>query len=355
MLKKPKVKLRRYAWLAIPILVLAAATTTAMIILKPAPTTAIVTECTGELAEQFTCWQSRYNAIVANQSPETAMDDFKKQFDAVPYVKSNCHQISHVIGRAAAKRYDTLQETYEHGDNFCWSGYYHGSIETIARQIGKDKILSQLTGVCADFKDKRANSFEHFNCVHGMGHGLMALQDGELFTALESCDTYQDPWEAESCYGGVFMENVMNEINMGGHSKYLRHDDPLYPCTAVKDRYKQACYLMQTSHALTVVKQDYPKVFGLCAGVGAAYEAVCYQSLGRDASGQSSSDQTRTIELCMLGPSQPARQNCFTGAVKDFISYHNNDSQGLAMCAAIPDATLAAGCTSEAHNYYRIF
>ena len=188
-----------------------------------------------------------------------------------------------------------------------------------------------------------------------MGHGLLSIQDDNLFTALKTCDTYDGSWQQDSCYGGVFMENVMNEVNPGSHSDYLKQDDPLYPCTAVDARYKQQCYLMQTSHALTVVKYDYGKVFELCSQVEAPNNVTCYQSLGRDVSGQSSSDQARTIELCMLGSTAVARENCFTGAVKDYISYHHSDKQGLALCAAIPEAALSTSCNNEAKLYYKSF
>jgi hypothetical protein len=354
-------KARPHAWLALPACILLVAGIIAVSIIsrgqatgQPAAPTVVVS-CDGAQASNFDCWQSRYQAMVAKQSPTAAFADFKKNYDTNPYVKSNCHQLGHVIGRAAALKYDTLVETYKHGDQFCWSGYYHGAIETIAKKIGKDNITAQLTDVCKEFYQTERYSFNHYNCVHGMGHGIMALEDSDLFKSLKLCDGYTDPWEGQSCQGGVFMENVMNEINPGKHSSYLKQDEPLYPCTAVDNKYKEQCYLMQTSHALIVVNQDYNKVFSLCAGVEAPYNATCFQSLGRDVSGQSSSDQQRTIDLCMQGPSDLAKSNCFTGAVKDFISYFHSDKQGLAMCAAIPDTTLSSACSLVGRQYYQTF
>lgn len=354
-------KLRKYVWLALPVGVLLVAGVVAFMIIQRGtaartenlPTT--VVNCVDDQAASFSCWQRHYQAIVNIMSPEAAFVDFKKNYDSNPYVLSNCHQIGHVIGRTAALKFSTLAETYKHGDDFCWSGYYHGATETIAQRIGKDKIVSQLPTVCEDFYKSGRYSFDHYNCVHGMGHGLMALQDGELFVSLKQCDGYTDDWERSSCYGGVYMENVMNEINPGKHSSYLKQDDPMYPCNAVEQKYKEQCYLMQTSHALLVVGQDYNKVFQLCSEVEAPFNSICFQSLGRDISGQSSSNQQRTIELCMLGPDQEAKRNCFTGAVKDFISYFHSDKQGLAMCAAIPDADLATTCQTTAKSYYQTF
>lgn len=356
-MKKWQSWLRANLWIALPVLLVAGAAVAAVIILRTGSASAAPPPvCQGATAGEFSCWQARYNAMVAQQSPEAAFVDFKANYNTNPFVKSDCHQIAHVIGRAAARKYKTLEETYKHGDQFCWSGYYHGAIETVAGQIGPAKIVAQLPQVCASFFKTKPYGFDHYNCVHGMGHGLMAVEGDNLFKSLDICNSgYKDTWEQDSCFSGVFMENVMNEINPGQHSNYLKKDDPLYPCTAVKDRYKQQCYLMQTSHALIVENYDYNKVFSLCDGLASPYDATCLQSLGRDVSGQSGSDQARTIELCMEGPSYGDRDNCFTGAVKDFISYFHSDKQGLAMCAAIPDASLSSSCTSVAHSYYQSF
>lgn len=348
---------QRWWWL-LPVLVVGVAVATAWGILQhqQKPTTAAVLSCTGSQASQFSCWQTRYKVMVAEEGPEAAMADFKTTASKNTYVNSNCHQIAHVIGRASAQRYATLAETYKHGDNFCWSGYYHGAIETIVQKIGAEKILSQVNSVCADLRAEKEFGFDHFNCVHGMGHGLMAVQDDQLFTALKSCDLFDGDWQQQSCYGGVFMENVMDSINdPTSDSVYLNTDDPLYPCNAVNDRYKEQCYLMQTSHMLSVVGQDYGKVFTLCGSVAAPFDATCYQSLGRDASGQSASNQATTIERCQLGQSEAARRNCYTGAVKDFMSYYHSDTQAYALCAAIPEPVLAADCRSQGEEYYKIF
>jgi hypothetical protein len=344
-------------WVILPILLIVGSGAAAWIILhRPAPIqTVSETTCSDSLASDFNCWQQHYQAIVDNDSTEAAFVDFKQNYNANPYVKSNCHQIAHVIGRESAKKFSSLKETYSHGDNFCWSGYYHGAIETIAEELGPKKILSQINQVCADYNKNEQFSFNHYNCVHGMGHGLMAVQDDNLFVALKSCDSFEGQWQQESCYSGVFMENVMNEINPGEHSDYLKADDLLYPCDAVGHQYQEQCYLMQTSHMLKQVNGEFSKVFQLCSTVEAPYDVVCYQSLGRDVSGNSSSDTASTLANCQLGPTRSAQENCFTGAVKDFISYYHSDKQGLAMCASIPDASLAASCHDQAVDYYKTF
>lgn len=345
-------------WWSIPLGIFLLSTLSATVILvraKDKKPLLKVVQCEGEEANNYKCWQQRYQAMINNQSPKEAFTDVRQAYETYPYVKSNCHQIAHAIGRAAAKKYVDVVETYNQGDNFCWSGYYHGVMEAVAAKLGAEQVIAQAPTICEGAKAKEAYSFYHYNCVHGLGHGIMAVNDNELFESLKICDKFTDNWEQQSCYSGAYMENVMSEFNPDHKTKYLKQDEPLYPCTAVEEKYKEQCYLMQTSHALTLVNQDYDKIFSLCSQVSSPYDATCYQSLGRDVSGNSSSDQNRTIELCDRGPNDSARNNCYVGAVKDFISYHHSDKEGLTMCAAISNPDTRNICTNTANEYYKVF
>jgi hypothetical protein len=136
--KLPRQAIKRYAWIAIPVGILAIAGIVAVVILQRGSAATIselptqVVACQAETSSDFNCWQNRYQAMVNSESPEAAFADFKTVYDVNPYIKSNCHQIGHVIGRASALKYPTLSEAYKHGDEFCWSGYYHGAIEAVA-------------------------------------------------------------------------------------------------------------------------------------------------------------------------------------------------------------------------------
>ena len=150
------------------------------------------------------------------------------------------------------------------------------------------------------------------------------------------------------------MENVIVD-NKYHNAKYLKSSDPLYPCNAAAEQYKDTCYLMQTSYMLTVVNGSFSRVFELCASAEEKYRSTCYQSLGRDASGRSSSNVSQTKAWCQLGTDLNQKQNCAIGAVKDFISYFHADTQAKQLCAAFDDAQVRETCTSTAEAYYKIF
>ncbi len=316
-----------------------------------------VTDCEGSQADDFSCWSQRYTALVKEGDIKAVFTDLRKVYAANTYVQSQCHQITHVIGRVVAETTNSVGKAYQEGDSFCWSGYYHGVVEQVATNIGKDMFISQLNTLCSDVESQGRYSFYHYNCVHGLGHGVMSISDNELFVSLDSCDTIKDEWNRLSCVGGVFMENVMSDpaTNPTHTTKYLRPQEPMYPCTEVKTQYKQQCYLMQTSYALRQVSQDFSKVFEVCSLVDAEFTATCYQSLGRDASGNSVSNVATTKKTCELGVDFEQVSNCAIGAVKDFISYYSDDTEARLLCASFAQASVQDVCSQTATEYYKSF
>lgn len=311
--------------------------------------------CTGQLATNYTCQLTHYQTLTQASGVAAAFVDLKAAYNTNSAVQSNCHQLTHAIGRAAVSIYSDVGVAYEHGDNFCWSGYYHGVMEAIAARVGEKNLPGQANQICASLAAKQRYSFDHYNCVHGMGHGFMALDDDEVFTSLSQCDLLNDSWEQQSCYGGVFMENVMADFNSLHHTNYLKADQLMYPCTDVAAKYKQQCYLMQTSYALKHVNYDFAKVFGICGAVPEdTYRQTCFQSLGRDASGNSVSDVNKTHTTCLLGTNFEQQSNCVIGAVKDFISYYHSKDRGLALCDSFT-TDLQSLCASTATEYYKSF
>jgi hypothetical protein len=314
--------------------------------------------CTKTNTVTFSCYKKELHNLTVQQGPERAMALIKQQYSNVSYVKSQCHQLTHVIGRSAYEKYGNITDTFAHGDQYCWSGYYHGAMEQLTNEKGYDYTVNNASSICSGIANKQKYSFYHYNCVHGLGHGFMFVLDGDIFKGLDACNRLTDSWEAQSCYGGIFMQNIMNvqgpDANSSVAPKYLKPDQPMYPCTAVDNKYKLQCYLMQTSYALQTVNYNFAKVFTLCDGVEEAYRDTCYQSTGRDASGHSISDSTITKNTCLLGKDQRAQENCIVGAAKDFVSYYHSDVQAKQLCSIFPIG-LQPNCYQTVKTYYATF
>lgn len=291
--------------------------------------------CAGERAGEFACHKTHFDTLAEVFGERVALDDLKHLYARDPFVVSQCHQLAHGIGNVAARSYADIADAFVNGDAICWSGYYHGVVEEFVHERGKDTFTNNADRMCANIKDKERYSFDYYNCVHGLGHGVMAVTKNELFESLALCDNLTGDWEKRSCYGGVFMENVMVD-NRNHYAAYLKPDDLLYPCNAVGHAYKEECYKMQTSYALTKNGRDFNGLFELCAGADPDFRNTCAQSIGRDASGSSVSDVEKTKTTCALADTDDQHANCIIGGVKDFVSYFHSDIQAREFCFAIP-------------------
>jgi hypothetical protein len=310
--------------------------------------------CTGVNSQNFECYEQHYIQIIKKEGIKAAFDDLKVQYKQNSYVVAQCHPITHSIGREAALRFKTPGEAYTQGDSFCWSGYYHGVLETFVGKIGRTNLPEEMDRICDGVEGKERLSFDYYNCVHGLGHGVMAITEDELFESLDYCDNLTGTWEQQSCASGAFMENVIVD-NLNHFTKYLKPAEPLYPCTASPEKYKNTCYLMQTSYVLKVNGGDFSDTFAWCRKAEEAYRGTCLQSLGRDASGRSSSNAAETKRTCLLGENLFEQSNCVIGAVKDFISYFHSDTQAEGLCASLEDAELISTCQLTAASYYAQF
>ena len=228
--------------------------------------------------------------------------------------------------------------------------------EQIVASMGAGRFVARADSVCSDLGGHRRHSIYHRNCAHGIGHGFMLALDGRLPGALETCDVLADSWERRSCYGGVFMQNVMPLSD----SRYLRPSDPLYPCDNLAARYRAMCYQKQTGYALFVRDGDAEAVFALCAGVERAFRAPCEEGLGTSVAvhylKQIFDDRDRrrlTGAACALGDPRDARASCVAGAVRALINYDHDVDQAVALCQEVTPA-LRTGCsaTIEAKRAY---
>jgi len=300
------------------------------------------------------CYEEYYRALVKNEGVQAAFKDLKSRYGSTPFIAAYCHPLTHLIGQVATDKYPEVSQAYTHGDPFCSDGYYHGVLEGTAFKLGKDKLLASLNSICAKIPGKEKYLINYYNCVHGLGHGLMAITEDELFESIKYCDSLTGFFEQNSCYSGVFMENVMVD-NRNHFTKYLRPDEPMYPCSAVENKYKNSCYLIQTSYVLKITGGDFIKVFESCKGVdNASFRATCYQSLGRDASGQNLSNIGETKKTCDLGKGYEQKSNCIIGAVKDFLYFYHSDAEAKQLCGSL-DSDLQDICLSTLAIEYQSY
>jgi hypothetical protein len=264
------------------------------------------------------CWEQGFGNLAFREGPKPALRVFDQRIASNPAVEAGCHRIAHMIGSAALARYDgNVARAFAEGSSSCWSGYYHGILErALIGARTKAELAKAVRGLCDD-PDVRATTFIAYQCVHGIGHGLMIRSGLNLTVSLSVCEQLATAWDQTSCDGGVFMENFNSSY--GVKSRFLRDDDPVYPCNAVAERHKLYCYLQVTDRLLATSGYDWAKTARACTRVEANWRATCFQSFGRSASGISRLDPKRLIELCNV-PTGRWRSECIYGGVRDIVS-----------------------------------
>ena len=303
--------------------------------------------------DKFNCERDYYKGLVDKYGVPAAFADLKKRYQSDPFTVAQCHPLAHVIGREATVFYPTVSDAYTHGDSFCWSGYYHGVMEGIIAKIGYSALPAKMNTICSDLPGAKSYSFDYYNCVHGLGHGIMELGSDDVFSSLQTCDNLTGAWEKESCYGGVFMENIIAH-DRGVDVPDLKPSQPLYPCTGVAAQYKNACYLMQTSYVLEQNHGNFPEMFADCAAVAEPYRDICNQSGGRDATSYANHVSKQAYATCMLAPDTTAQHNCMIGALKEQVSYYHSDVQAKELCN-FWSGSEQQSCLQETAAYYKSF
>jgi mono/diheme cytochrome c family protein len=282
------------------------------------------------------CRRQAFGNIAYREGPKAALDLFDEKIGEGP-IGSDCHRIAHTIGAASLEYYHgSVAKALAHGRSSCWSGYYHGVVERSFVGASREDLVKRSREICSD-PDIRKTSFLAYQCVHGLGHGLMIHTSYDLPASLHVCDQLETTWDSDSCEAGVFMENVSSSY--GIKSRWLKDDDLIYPCDDVAEKYKLYCYLMVTSRILEANGFDWKKTVATCRKSEQAWVATCFQSLGRDASGNSRQDAAKILDLCALAGDM-ARE-CIYGAARDVTSNDASPNRARGLCESAPAAARA--------------
>jgi hypothetical protein len=295
-----------------------------------------------------------------------------------PQVRRYGHDFSHVIGINAWTPAKEIGAVYLQCNELFQSGCYHGVIQAFFAYRGTDS--ASVVGLCRDTPGIRGNGWLRFQCVHGIGHGLVQTYTMNLPHALAGCDQLGDAWDSESCYGGAFMEFIVGGrgqshhphlpansgdstpgIDQGAmdhgameHAAMAAADtwpafrprnrtDLLYPCSVLGDRYQRSCYQMQAGLIAEVTGLDFGKIASVCDTAPERYRPPCYQGIGTYVSGVTAREPGESIRMCSLGAPR-YRPWCYVGLVKNFVDVTANTDDGIALCKRLGPRDIATSC-----------
>jgi hypothetical protein len=281
------------------------------------------------------CYEQAYGNIAYRQGPKHAFALVLRQFPGG--ADPNCHRIAHAIGAASLARNDgNVSKTFAEGSSTCWSGYYHGVLERAfvgvksydAKSLGK-----KARGLCSQ-GSVRDSSWLNYQCLHGLGHGLMITTGYQLPLVLKVCDELGGAFARTSCKGGVFMENILTSY--GGQSPWVRDDDPLYPCDWVAARHKFPCYQNATTRILRVLGPDWKAVAATCAEADKDFVSTCFGSYGQNASVSAFRKRGPIVETCAIARPYGGEEECFRYAAMDLTGTFSNGTRAARLCDAAP-------------------
>ncbi|MCG8468843.1 MAG: hypothetical protein MJB57_11655 [Gemmatimonadetes bacterium] len=346
----------------------------------PEAARAAVEQCSSRSGdEKEACYETRLLAELESGSVSSALEMLEAIGSADRQVEQGGHVYTHAIGIAAYTPERPVADVFSQCSTLYQSGCYHGVIQAhfIAEGAADEAAVNEL---CAPYRSDEQR-WLLFQCLHGLGHGLTMFYGHDLPRALEDCDYLRSSWDRESCYGGAFMENVVNvthphhpasalvddgtstggsaddpgtshdhgadgeEGAPTGHAhdgvpegaepfEALRGEDPHYPCSILDDRYLTACYMMQTSAMLWHNGNDIGKAAESCAEAPEGWRRTCFQSLGRDISSRTLQEPRPSLRECRKSPEE-YREWCYVGLVKNFIDLTATTGAAFSFCRRV--------------------
>jgi len=235
-------------------------------------------------------------------------------------VYARCHEVTHYLSRAEYERLGSISKVYAQCDSTCHGGCYHGTLEAYLKSKNlEDGELKKEFGKICGRKEDHPTPLIFNECFHGLGHAAMFIKDMELKESLELCDTISSQQYRERCFTGVFMENSSSSTSFDHQSKYIKADDPNYPCNSLDEKYQSLCWQYQSSYFSIISSQDWNKVARLCLEIPEKYQDRCFRTIGTNQVGFTRDIQTMKDD-CNLMPSEHFRDVCVGGVVSS-LSY----------------------------------
>jgi hypothetical protein len=288
------------------------------------------------------CLEQAFGNLAYRTSGKWALAVMAARGEKQPDVSADCHRIAHTIGAAvlAREKGDTATALAE-GDSTCWSGFYHGLLERALAPARSADELGDLLATLCDPHGKKWPQFTLYQCLHGIGHGLMLRTGNALDASLELCGRLPDQWSRQSCHGGVFMESFSPSLDLKPPPFDAAH--PLEPCPTVAEQYKLYCYLQVADNLVRGLEYDWAEVARACDTEPIAFwRDVCFQSYGRQASGTNYGRPTAVAQLCDTAGESGA-SGCVYGAARDMASNAASGAPAATFCRVV-DAHLVARC-----------
>lgn len=273
----------------------------------------------------------------------------QQQQDRIDFV--TCHNITHFLGREAYKHSNNIQETFKQCTQVCLTGCYHGVIEQYLVQnhlsVDDDVAITKAIQTLCGKAENYGRLVEFQECVHGLGHGVMFLTDNDLPRTLRICEALSSQDEIDRCQNGAFMQNANSLKDTEHPSKYVKADDPMYPCNILDKKYLSNCYIYQSFRLKEIGRNDWSKIFNLCYSyIPQDYWYQCFRYLGTTMAGLTPNLEDVKAN-CGFIANDYYRNICIGGVAEILVRNFNGDFSNVIKFCSIVDRENKATCYTK--------
>lgn len=266
--------------------------------------------------------------LVKEKGPEKAYSILKDGFQKEGHERA--HTIFHLMGEVLYQEQGLPAFTI--CDDAFGFGCYHGFFIKAVSDKGVG-VVRELDKKCVEKYGELG-----LGCTHGIGHGIGEyFSHGNIAEQLELCEDLSWKGDLFGCAGGVFMENnFRTSFSDNESSASIRElgQDPYAPCSAIKEKFRKACYFEQAAwwkESLGNVK----KSGELCSNIpGESHKEACFIGLGSfivESSGYGADYKKECSEM----PSPVSEAQCRAGAAWAFFANPGKRDMSESACAGL--------------------
>jgi hypothetical protein len=288
--------------------------------------------------------------ILRRQGLGAALDSLASRAARDSALHRDGHQMAHALGRKAVTEHGGDAAIIRECRPVFASGCYHGVVEASLRAAGRID-MPELERLCLAVEGP-GDPGPAFECVHGLGHGVLGALGYDLQAALRYCDAISTPRRAASCHSGAFMEAISSALgapamhDAHAHAASDEHRaarplaidaaDPYGPCRAYGDPYASSCWLFQGFVILRANGFDAGRALRVCDGAPDGRAPRCYESVGHQLLGLFQRGDRWTLDQCARGQETLA-PHCAAGAALALDAMDWSGSRAARLCAAAPE------------------
>jgi len=172
--------------------------------------------------EKWICLKPYFRALTMEVSASYAIKEAKKLKHEK--IIDDCHLLSHFVGEASLEKHNfDAGKAFSSCEFGCIEGCYHGVMEGYLRyETDPRAVIPKVKNLCDNIDSPDSSTKEKLlrrQCLHGIGHGLLAHDYLSMSEAVKTCRSFNDEYSEQTCLGGAMMEYM--EQYLGVEENYL--------------------------------------------------------------------------------------------------------------------------------------